>query len=144
MIITVLNHRGDLFRCASLKCVSDISMFKYGKRSIKGNRVTSVHTRVGGEGMNKTDLVKEIARVVSTKKEAQAAVDCGFDTMTKALENRDQMTLVGFGTFKVSSRRARTGRNPKTGEEIVIAAGNVPKFLGGKALKDAVGATSDQ
>jgi len=88
--------------------------------------------------MNKGDLVKEVARVVSTKKEAQAAVDCVFSTITKALKKKDPVTLVGFGTFKVAQRKARKGRNPGTGEEIKIKAKKVPKFAPGKALKDAV------
>ena len=88
--------------------------------------------------MNKTDLVNEVAKVVNTKKEAQAAVDCIFSTITDALKNNDTVTLVGFGTFKVNQRNARTGRNPGTGEEIKIKAKNVPKFVAGKALKDAV------
>jgi len=93
--------------------------------------------------MNKTDLVNEVAKVTGTKKEAQAAVDCVFDTITNTLKNNDQVTVVGFGTFKVNNRKARTGRNPKTGEAITIEARNVPKFVAGKALKDAVEETSD-
>ena len=88
--------------------------------------------------MNKGDLVNEVANVVNTKKEAQAAVDCVFDTITKALKKKDPVTLVGFGTFKVDKRKARKGRNPQTGEEIKIKAKTVPKFVAGKALKDAV------
>jgi DNA-binding protein HU-beta len=88
--------------------------------------------------MNKTDLINAVAEVVSTKKEAQAAVECVFDTITKALKNKDSVQIVGFGTFKVSQREARKGRNPQTGAEINIAARNVPKFTAGKALKDAV------
>ena len=88
--------------------------------------------------MNKGDLVGEVAKVVGTKKEAQAAVDCVFDTITKALKKRGEVGLVGFGTFKVSKRKARKGRNPRTGEEIKIKAANVPKFTAGKALRDAV------
>jgi nucleoid DNA-binding protein len=88
--------------------------------------------------MNKGDLVNEVAKVVSTKKEAQAAVDCVFETIAKTLKKKGEVTLVGFGTFKVSKRKGRKGRNPKTGEEIKIKAKNVPKFLAGKALKDAV------
>ena len=88
--------------------------------------------------MNKGDLVNEVAQVVSTKKEAQAAVDCVFDSITKALKKNDAVTLVGFGTFKVSKRSARKGRNPQTGEEITIQARNAPKFVAGKALKDSV------
>jgi nucleoid DNA-binding protein len=88
--------------------------------------------------MNKGDLIGEVAKVVSTKKEAQAAVDCVFDSITKTLKKKGEVTLVGFGTFKVSKRKARTGRNPKTGEAIKIKAKNAPKFVAGKALKDAV------
>ena len=89
--------------------------------------------------MNKGDLVNEVAKVTGTKKEAQAAVDCVFDSITKTLKKKDTVTLVGFGTFKVNKTKARKGRNPQTGEEIKIKAKNVPKFIAGKALKDAVG-----
>ncbi len=88
--------------------------------------------------MNKGDLVNEVAKIVSTKKEAKAAVDCVFSTITKALKKKDTVTLIGFGTFKVAQRKARKGRNPGTGEEIKIKAKKVPKFVPGKALKDAV------
>ncbi len=88
--------------------------------------------------MNKGDLVNEVAKVVSTKKEAQAAVDCVFASITKALKKKDTVTLIGFGTFKVAKRKARKGRNPRTGEEIKIKAKRVPKFVAGKALKEAV------
>jgi nucleoid DNA-binding protein len=88
--------------------------------------------------MNKGDLVNEVAKVVSTKKDAQAAVDCVFSSITKALRRKDSVALVGFGTFKVGKRKARTGRNPQTGAIIRIKAKNVPKFTAGKALKDAV------
>jgi len=88
--------------------------------------------------MNKTDLVNEVAGVVNTKKEAQAAVDCVFASITKALKKQDTVTLIGFGTFKVQKRKSRMGRNPRTGEEIKIKAKKIPKFVPGKALKDAV------
>ena len=88
--------------------------------------------------MNKGDLVKEVAKVVNTKKEAKAAVDCVFSTITQALKKKDPVTLIGFGTFKVGQRKARTGRNPQTGAEIKISAKKVAKFVPGKALKDAV------
>ena len=68
--------------------------------------------------MNKTDLVDEVAKVVGTKKEAQEAVECVLDSITKALKENEAVSLVGFGTFKVSNRKARTGRNPQTGKEI--------------------------
>ncbi|GAF75531.1 unnamed protein product, partial [marine sediment metagenome] len=79
--------------------------------------------------MNKGDLVKEVAKVVSTKKEAQVAVDCVFSTITKALKKKDPVTLIGFGTFKVAQRNARKGRHPQTGQEITIKAKKVPKFV---------------
>ena len=88
--------------------------------------------------MNKGDLVKEVAKVVSTKKEAQAAVDCVFSTITNALKKKDAVTLIGFGTFKVAQRNARKGRNPQTGQEMTIKAKKVPRFVAGTALKDAV------
>ena len=86
--------------------------------------------------MNKGDLVNEVAKVVGTKKEAKAVVDCIFDTITKTLK-KDTVTLAGFGTFKVNKRKARQGRNPRTGEKIKIKARKAPKFVAGKALKDA-------
>ena len=88
--------------------------------------------------MNKGDLVNKVAKVVSTKKEAQAAVECVLSSITKALKKGDAVTLVGFGTFKVTKRKARMGRNPQTGEEIKIKASKAPKFTPGKSLKDAV------
>ena len=88
--------------------------------------------------MNKGDLVNEVAKVVGSKKNAQAAVDCVISSITKALKKKDTVTLVGFGTFKVDKRKARKGRNPQTGEEIKIKAKRVPKFVAGKALKDSV------
>ena len=90
--------------------------------------------------MNKGDLVNEVAKVVSTKKEAKAAVDCVFSSITNALKKKksEPVTLIGFGTFKVNKRKARKGRNPRTGEEIKIKARRVPKFVAGKALKDAI------
>ncbi|HEN20698.1 MAG: HU family DNA-binding protein [Deltaproteobacteria bacterium] len=89
--------------------------------------------------MNKGDLVNEVAKVVKTKKDAQAAVDAVFASITKALKKKESVTLVGFGTFKTQKRNARKGRNPQTGQEIKIKAKDVPKFVAGKALKDAVG-----
>ena len=88
--------------------------------------------------MNKGDLVNEVSKVLKTKKDAQAAVDCVLSSITNALENGDSVSLIGFGTFKVADRKARQGRNPKTGEQMYIPASKVPKFKAGKALKDAV------
>ena len=88
--------------------------------------------------MNKGDLINEVAEVLSSKKDAQNAVECMVTTITKALERGDSVSLVGFGTFKVVDRKARKGRNPQTGEEITIKAAKSPKFVPGKALKTAV------
>jgi DNA-binding protein HU-beta len=88
--------------------------------------------------MNKAALVNEVAKVVKTKKEAQAAVDCVFSTITNALKRGDAVTLVGFGTFKVQERKARKGRNHQTGAQIFIEARKVPRFVAGKALMDGV------
>ena len=88
--------------------------------------------------MNKADLVNQVAKVVNTKKQAQKALDCVFTTITKALKRGDTVTLIGFGTFKVAHRKARRGRNPRTGAVINIGAKRVPRFVPGKALKDAV------
>ncbi len=88
--------------------------------------------------MNKGDLVNAVAEVLSTKKEAQEAVDCVFDTIKKTLKKNEAVQIVGFGSFKVNKREARKGRNPQTGQEIQIAARKVPKFVPGKALKDAI------
>jgi nucleoid DNA-binding protein len=90
------------------------------------------------KSMNKGDLVNEVATVIKSKKDAQAAVDCVISSITTALEKGDTVSLFGFGTFKVADRKARKGRNPKTGEEIYIAASKVPKFAAAKALKEAV------
>jgi len=88
--------------------------------------------------MNKGDLISKVAEVLNSKKEAQAAVDTTIKAITGALADKDSVTLVGFGTFKVANRKARKGRNPQTGKEINIPARNVPKFVPGKALKEAV------
>ena len=88
--------------------------------------------------MNKGDLVNEVSKVLNTKKDAQAAVECVLSSITNALGNGASVSLIGFGTFKVAERKARQGRNPQTGQQMTIPAGKVPKFSAGKALKDAV------
>jgi DNA-binding protein HU-beta len=88
--------------------------------------------------MNKVDLVNEVSKVLKTKKDAQAAVDCVLSSITQALGKGGSVSVIGFGTFKVAERKARKGRNPQTGEEIYIAASKVPKFVAAKALKEAV------
>ena len=86
--------------------------------------------------MNKADLISEVAKVVSTKKEAQAAVNCVFKCIPKAMKKGSPVTIAGFGSFKVAKRKARKGRNPKTGEAIKIKAAKAPKFVASKTLKD--------
>lgn len=89
--------------------------------------------------MNKTELVSAVAEKTElTKKDAEKAVNAIFASIEEALANGDKVQLVGFGTFEVRERAARTGRNPQTGEEIKIAASRVPGFKAGKALRDSV------
>jgi DNA-binding protein HU-beta len=86
--------------------------------------------------MNKADLISEVAKVVSTKKEAKAAVDCIFKSIPKAMKKGKPVTIAGFGSFKVTKRKARKGRNPKTGAEIKIKASKAPRFVASKTLKN--------
>ncbi len=89
--------------------------------------------------MNKSQLIDAIAAGADiSKAKAAQVVDLFTDTVTEALKGGDQVTLVGFGTFLVRAREARSGRNPQTGAEIKIAAAKVPAFKAGKALKDAL------
>jgi len=89
--------------------------------------------------VNKNDLVAAVAADAGlSKADATKAVDCVFDAITGALKSGDEVRLVGFGTFAVAERAASTGRNPRTGETINIAASKQPKFKAGKGLKDAV------
>ncbi len=88
--------------------------------------------------MKKGDLINEVSKVLSTKLEAQKAVDCIFSTIKDSLKNREAVQIAGFGSFKVAIRLARKGRNPQTGEVIDIKARMVTKFVPGKAFKDAV------
>ena len=89
--------------------------------------------------MNKTELVDAIAASADISKAAAGrALDAVTESITDALKKGDQVSLVGFGTFQVKDRAARTGRNPQTGAPIEIAAAKIPSFKAGKALKDAV------
>ena len=89
--------------------------------------------------MNKAELIDAIADSADLSKAAASrALDSAIDSITKALKKGDTVTLVGFGTFSVRKRAARTGRNPRTGESIKIKASKVPGFKAGKALKDAI------
>ena len=89
--------------------------------------------------MNKAELIEVIAKEAKlSKAAAQAALDATVAAVVKAVTKGDSVSLVGFGSFSSGKRAARTGRNPQTGNEIQIAAANVPSFVAGKALKDAV------
>ncbi len=89
--------------------------------------------------MTKADLIGKIATKAGlTKAEASKALDSTIEAIKEALKKGEKVTLVGFGSFYVSKRKARKGRNPRTGQEIKIPATKVPKFTAGKALKDAV------
>ncbi|ACX95247.1 MULTISPECIES: HU family DNA-binding protein [Halothiobacillus] len=89
--------------------------------------------------MNKSELIDAMAAKSGMKKtESAAALDAFIEAVGDALKKGDQVTLVGFGTFLVREREARTGRNPRSGETIEIAASRLPSFKAGKGLKDAV------
>lgn len=89
--------------------------------------------------MNKTELVATIAEKSEiSKKDAERALNAFTDTVSDALREGDKIQLVGFGTFEVSERAERTGRNPQSGETMVIPASKIPKFKAGKALKDVI------
>ena len=89
--------------------------------------------------MNKSQLIEAVAKTAGiSKATAGDALDATLSSIKVALKKEQSVTLVGFGTFKVGKRAARTGRNPRTGEAIKIKAAKVPKFSAGKALKDAV------
>jgi DNA-binding protein HU-beta len=89
--------------------------------------------------MNKQELISQVADTSGLGKgDASKAVEAVFDAISASLKRGDEVRLVGFGTFSVSKRKASTGRNPRTGEEMTIKASNQPKFKAGKGLKDSV------
>jgi DNA-binding protein HU-beta len=89
--------------------------------------------------MNKADMIEQIAQAAEVSKSAaERAVDALVGAVKSTLKRGDMVTLVGFGTFYVSKRQARAGRNPRTGEALTIKATRVPRFRAGKALKDAI------
>ena len=91
--------------------------------------------------MNKTELVAAMAEQAGiSKKDAEKALKAFTDVVAEELKNDGKVQLVGFGTFEVSERAARTGRNPQTGKEMTIPASKAPKFKAGKALKDMLNA----
>ena len=89
--------------------------------------------------MTKTELIEKIAISAGlSKNEAAKALNAALDNIIKALQKGQKVTLIGFGTFHVASRKSRSGRNPRTGESIIIPATKVPKFIPGKAFKKAL------
>lgn len=89
--------------------------------------------------MTKSELVSAMSEKTGTsKKDAAASIDAFVEIISDVLKHGDKLQLVGFGTFEVSERAARTGRNPQTGEDIKIPAAKIPKFKAGAALKNAV------
>jgi nucleoid DNA-binding protein len=88
--------------------------------------------------MNKSELITAMAQTLNSKKDAEFALNSLLDAISAALKKGDKVTLPGLGTFKVSKRKARTGRNPRTGEAVKIKAHNIPQFAPGKKLKDAI------
>ena len=89
--------------------------------------------------MNKNDLISAVSESADiSKADATKAVDSVFSNITGSLQSGNEVRLVGFGTFSVAQRKATTGRNPRTGEQIQIAASNQPKFKAGKGLKSSV------
>ena len=89
--------------------------------------------------MNKSHLIVSVANLAGLKQsEAKRAIDAVFDSITEALKKKEEVRLIGFGTFVVSERPATEGRNPRTGEKLQIPAKRLPKFRPGKELKEAV------
>ena len=89
--------------------------------------------------MNKAEFISAVSEAAgSSKSEATAHIEAVINVVTNTLKSDNEVTLVGFGTFKAKKREARTGRNPRTGESIQIAASTVPSFKAGKAFKDAL------
>jgi len=86
--------------------------------------------------MNKSDLINEVCNYVNKKSDAQAVVDCVFSKIREALLKNENVTLTGFGTFRMAERSARKGRNPRTGEEIEIGQRRMPRFVPARGFKE--------
>jgi len=121
---------------------SDIRRLRPRQRpavAVRRKRWSIENNTKGTSVMNKSELIEAVAQNADLSKAAAArAVDAVVQAITAALKEGDQVTLVGFGTFSVRERAARSGRNPRTGDSIEIRASKVPSFKAGKALKDAV------
>jgi DNA-binding protein HU-beta len=110
-----------------------------GQHAHDSSGVYAIHFLEGTFSMNKTELINAVAdKADISKADAGRAVDAFFEVVGKALKKKDKVSLVGFGTFLVRERAARTGRNPKTGDTIKIKASKTPSFKAGKGLKDLI------
>ena len=114
-------------------------MYRRFKRTIFERKINNENSLQEEFNMNKTELVAAMADQAGlSKKDAEKALKAFTDVVAEELKKGEKIQLVGFGTFEVSERAARTGRNPQTGAEMTIAASKAPKFKAGKALKDSL------
>ena len=114
-------------------------MYRRFKRTIFERKINNENSLQEEFNMNKTELVAAMAEQTNlSKKDAEAALKAFIDVVSEELKKGEKIQLVGFGTFEVSERAAREGRNPRSGEVMHIAASKAPKFKAGKALKDLV------
>ena len=114
-------------------------MYRRFKRTIFERKINNENSLQEEFNMNKTELVAAMAEQTNlSKKDAEAALKAFIDVVSEELKKGEKVQLVGFGTFEVSERAAREGRNPQTGEAMTIAASKTPKFKAGKALKDSI------
>ena len=112
-------------------------MYRRFKRTIFERKINNENSLQEEFNMNKTELVAAMAEQTQlSKKDAEAALKAFIDVVSEELKKGEKVQLVGFGTFEVSERAAREGRNPQTGETMEIKASKTPKFKAGKALKD--------
>ena len=116
-------------------------MYRRFKRTIFERKINNENSLQEEFNMNKTELVAAMADAAGlSKKDAEKALKAFTDVVAEELKKGEKIQLVGFGTFEVSERAERTGRNPQSGKEMVIPASKAPKFKAGKALKDMVNA----
>ena len=114
-------------------------MYRRFKRTIFERKINNENSLQEEFNMNKTELVAAMAEQTQlSKKDAEAALKAFIDVVSEEMKKGEKVQLVGFGTFEVSERAERTGRNPQSGKEMVIPASKAPKFKAGKALKDLI------
>lgn len=120
---------------------TDIYIYRRFKRTIFERKINNENSLQEEFNMNKTELVAAMADQAGlSKKDAEKALKAFTDVVAEELKKDGKVQLVGFGTFEVSSRAAREGRNPQSGKPMKIAASKAPKFKAGKALKDMLNA----